>query len=210
MKSKLAVILFVLAVALFIFLTGNRSNFADRGVSGIPEPVQGPAQGTVTTTAAGYDTVITFKASYDIKALVVSTKNYRGTGVFDSLSPKDVALAWGSVAQHNNDINFHWSQSGRWYYWYTDGSVDLTPVGSSSGVSRQSSNNHLIPADDSVREMIGKIKTGDYIEIIGYLVNLKATSSGSGKYYTNSSSLSRNDTGDGACEIIYVTDVKWL
>ncbi len=24
------------------------------------------------------------------------------------------------------------------------------------------------------------------------------------------SSTSRTDTGDGACEIIYVTDVKWL
>ena len=210
MKSKIFAILLVLVTAGLIFFGGNHGGSSQKSIAGIPEPVQGPAQGTVSVDAAGCDAVIFFKASYDIKGLVVSTKNYRGSGVFDALSPRDVALAWGSVAEHNDDIDFHWNQYGRWYYWHTYGSVDLSPVGSSSGVDRQSSNNHLIPADDSVREKTGKIKTGDYIEITGYLVDLRATDRSSGKNYTNSSSLSRDDTGDGACEIIYVTDISWL
>ena len=207
--KKLLPILLVIAIAAFIYYNGSYSQNENRSISGIPEPVQKSAEGTVNTVANGCDTVITFKASYEIQALVVSTKNYRGAGVFDALSPKDVALAWGSVAEHNGDIDFHWSQSGRWYYWHTSAGVDLSPVGSSAGVNTQSSNNHLIPADDGVKSLINKIKTGDYIKLTGYLVDFRATKPG-GTVYTNSSSTSRTDTGDGACEIIYVTSVEWL
>jgi len=40
--------------------------------------LQRAAEGEVKTTAAGYNITIKYLASYDIKALVVHTKNYPG------------------------------------------------------------------------------------------------------------------------------------
>ena len=70
------------------------------------------------------------------------------------------------------------------------------------------SNSHLIPSNDKIKKQIKKIKKNDYIQIEGYLVHVDAdTKKG---YFFWDSSTTREDSGDGACEVIYVTDVKWL
>ena len=53
-----------------------------------------------------------------------------------------------------------------------------------------------------------KIKKGDNVKITGYLVNLHWKENNSSR--TWETSTSRYDKGDGGCELIYVTDVKWL
>ena len=77
---------------------------------------------------------------------------------------------------------------------------------SESDVNRHSANNHLIPADGEIKKEISKIRKGDIVEITGYLVSLKATNP-EGETYDWNSSLTRTDTGNGACELIYVTGV---
>lgn len=207
MKKIIPVIVIIAAVVLILAKTG--SSGSRNSVAGIPAPVQQNATGEVTTTAGDYDVKITYKASYEIEALVVSVKNYHGSAFGDLLAPRDAALAWGTVAEHNEDIDFHWRQSGRWYYWNVNSYEELAPVGKESDVNTQSANNHLIPADDNVLKQINKIKTGDHIKITGYLVDVKGEKP-DGSYYTWSSSTSRNDTGDGSCELIYVTNLEFL
>ena len=85
----------------------------------------------------------------------------------------------------------------------------LDPVGGIDGVARQCSNNHLIPADTRVKKAIKKIKKGDHIRITGYLVYIDGKKSDGTTFFWNSSTT-RDDDGDGACEVIYVTDVEWL
>ena len=92
------------------------------------DPVQKPAKGEVNTTAAGYDITINYLASYDIKALVVHTKNYPGLDYASVLSPRDFALAWGNVAKYNDEVNLNWSQSGRWYYWRCDSVSEIEKI----------------------------------------------------------------------------------
>ena len=82
-------------------------------------------------------------------------------------------------------------------------------VGSVSDINRSSSNNHLVPSDSKIRSKIKKIRTGDHIKIKGYLVSIDGLDEDGNTFYWDSS-ISRDDTGDGACEVIYVTDVKWL
>lgn len=203
----IAVIVFA-ALALLIYknnpVTGGVS---DRSVVGIRDPIQKKSSGKIETTAAGYDVTIKFKYSYDIEALVVHTKNYSGTSMVNKLSPKDLALAWGEAAEKNGDINFHWGQSGRWYHWSVN-SEDTAKI-SIDAISKHSANNHLIPSDDIIRKQIMRIKTGDHIRLEGYLVDVRGEKD-DGSWYTWNSSETRNDTGDGACEIIYVTKVEWL
>lgn len=169
------------------------------------DPVQGPANGSVQTKAAGYDMTIKFLASYDIKALVVHTHDYKSGDYSSQLAPRDLALAWGPVAEYNNRIDFHWSQSNRWYYWQVNDVKELDPVGGVKGVETHSANNHIVPANDEIRKELMKVKAGDSVEIIGYLVDIHGTKE-DGSWASWTSSTSRNDTGDGACEIIYATE----
>ncbi len=62
---------------------------------------------------------------------------------------------------------------------------------------------HMIPAADSVERSLMKLREGDIIVLQGYLVDVDHESGW--KWRT---SLSRSDTGAGACEIVYVESVS--
>jgi hypothetical protein len=66
----------------------------------------------------------------------------------------------------------------------------------------------VIHSSEHVLKLLRNIKKGDYIQIEGYLIDLVYEKNGNKGNW--SSSVSRTDHGDGACEIIYVTNVTWL
>ncbi len=200
-KKYFLIILCVLMIAVIPSYSGKR-----RAIAGIPTPVQKQASGSEMLTLKGYNVKLTFLYSYDIEALVVHKKSYNSSSLQDKLVPVDVALAWGKVAQYNKDIDFHWSQSGRWVFWRVNSDSELDLVGGENAIVSQSSNNHLIPANKYIEKKVKKIKKGDHIRIKGYLVNVHATKS-DGSWWSVDSSTSREDSGGGACEVIYVTDV---
>jgi hypothetical protein len=68
----------------------------------------------------------------------------------------------------------------------------------------QVSNNHLISADEGVRARIADVRIGDQVHIRGWLASY---GSGAAKRGT---STTREDTGDGACETIFVDDFEVL
>ena len=70
----------------------------------------------------------------------------------------------------------------------------------------KASNNHLIPADPVTAARIGAIHVGDQIRMTGLLVDYTVTKDGQ-EIFTRRTSLTRGDTGNGACEILYVTDL---
>ena len=181
----------------------------ERAIPGIPEPKQEKVSGGITKEIDGYSVKIDFLYSYDIKALVVSAKGYGGSRLGDQLSPKDLALAWGAVAEKNKEVDFHWRQSSRRYYWQLNSDAEVKRIGSLDTISLCSANTHLIPADDTVRRMVKRIKKGDYVRIKGYLVNIDAKKTDGSTFWWNSSTT-REDTGDGSCELVYVTQIQKL
>ncbi len=62
---------------------------------------------------------------------------------------------------------------------------------------------HLIPADDYVARQIKKVRRGSIVQFTGYLVEVKGDDG-----WRWSSSLSREDSGDKACELVYVKDFE--
>jgi hypothetical protein len=54
---------------------------------------------------------------------------------------------------------------------------------------------------------IGSIRVGDQIRMTGLLVDYKVTKAGQ-DIFTRRTSLTRDDTGNGACEILYVTGLS--
>lgn len=212
-KKKMIRRLIVLCVVTLLIGAGVywfvQKNGVRGAVAGIPDPVQEKTTGGTTKKVGGYDVDITYKYTYEIEALVVHTESYSGSSLPDKLSPLDAALAWGKVAEYNKKIDFNWSQSRRWYFWEVDDASVLAPVGGMTYVNRHSANTHLLPSSSSVKDKVEKIRRGDHIRLKGYLVDVDARKS-NGETYWWHSSVSREDTGDGACEVMYVTSVEWL
>ena len=65
------------------------------------------------------------------------------------------------------------------------------------------SNNHLISGDSHVRDSIKKINIGDQIKIKGWLSSYRSP-----ERHIRGTSINRTDTGNGACETIYVNDIE--
>ena len=134
-------------------------------------------------------------ARYSISAGVRGRKSYRGD-LLAAVSPLDLILAWGDLNQPHMLEQVRYSQSGRWYHYRTrSGDVSVSHVG------LHSANTHIIPADGDVLRALRQIRTNHYVELEGYLVNVILADT------TLRTSLSRSDTGGGACEIFYVTRV---
>ena len=202
-KTVRTILLILVCAALacwFIYNNGRR-----RAVGGLKDPVQTEAEGTKTLKLNGYDVTITYRAAYDIEALVVHRKKYSGSGLGATLSPVDLALAWGKTAECNTQIDFHWKQSGRFYYWHVNDLDELIPVGDVENVEQSSANCHIIPADAKTGKTVKRIRRGDHIRLKGYLVDIDAVKDDGSTFWWHTSTV-RTDTGDGACELIYVTD----
>lgn len=209
-KKTIIILIIILAIAASGFIWsiyGGTNQGHRRAITGLKDPIQTEATGSEQRSVNGYDVTINYLYNYDIDALVVSTHNYSGTGIDDKLSSKDVALAWGPVAEYNELIDFHWSQSGRWYRWQANSYKEIEKVGGVEGVTQHSSNNHLIAADNSVKRQIRKIKTGDEVHLTGYLVNIDGRRSDGATFWWYTSTT-RSDSGDGSCEVFYVTNVE--
>lgn len=147
----------------------------------------------------GYRIVATDE--FEIMALVLSRKRYR-TGREADVSPLDLALAWGPAAEEPILSNVSFSQGGRWYYFRSeDESLSVTDV------SHHSANVHIIPqpGDPSLESRLLGIKRGEAVHLKGYLVKVSAEDG-----WRWNSSRTRTDSGNGSCEILYVTELSFL
>ena len=140
---------------------------------------------------------IALLASFDIRARVIAVESYR----FDrgaALSPVDLALGWGPMS--NGDIlkQINFSQGGRFYSWWAQKSPVPRNV-----IESHSANMHMIPADDDIERRLNSTRAGNLVHIKGYLV--EATGKEGFRW---KSSLSRSDTGAGACELIWVESLE--
>ncbi|MDD2230116.1 MAG: hypothetical protein PHY48_11955 [Candidatus Cloacimonetes bacterium] len=149
---------------------------------------------------SGSKFTLTAKAAYHTAGLVVSTKHYI-RGFMSKLSPYDYALIWGKAPEYLPYLKF--DQMVRFCLFTTKhpDKIDLEYF------SSHMSNNHLIPATPNLRKAMGLAKKKDIVEIDGFLVYVIGQDKKNNSSSWNSS-LTREDKGNGACEIIYVTRLK--
>lgn len=135
-------------------------------------------------------------ARFEVEARVLGTERYR-TGREADLSPMDLALGWGPMSDQAVLDHISITQFRRFYYWQTK----RMPI-PRNDIVRHSSNMHLIPADDEVRKKLLRVRDGEIVRFTGYLVNLRGSDG-----WRWSTSTSRTDTGNGACELIWVEEL---
>ncbi len=158
-----------------------------------------PAQNDLTAAIgaveqAGYR--LTPLQSFALEARVLSVERYR----FDresQLAPVDLALGWGPMSDSAILADIDISQGGRFYHWH----VDHFPIPRRE-IETHSANMHMIPATSTIERMLKSIRRGQLVKLAGYLVEARASDG-----WTWRSSLTREDVGAGACELILVTDL---
>jgi hypothetical protein len=139
------------------------------------------------------DVSITPLATFSITARVLSRADY-SWDTESTISPLDLALGWGRMSDSAVLQKVNVSQSGRFYFW----TVHEFPIPEREMIE-SSANMHLVPADDSVERQMKETKIGDVVSFDGFLI--QAQLPGGAKWI---SSLTRSDTGAGACELVWV------
>jgi hypothetical protein len=174
------------------------SNIAFRAELEHP-PRQAPtAKAPFTVDYAGVTYEVKPQFAYDLYGMVVSYRLHDGESLMhrranDHLNVADFCVVWSETAfsptlrdvRFWNGIftcNFSTRDSEAW--------AKLKP--------NQVSNNHLISADDAIRERVADVRIGDQIHVRGLLASYGSGGAERG------TSTTREDTGDGACETIFL------
>lgn len=205
--------LFLIICAVSFFARQDYRTVNDIHPQVLHEPVQTASADKSKIIFAKDDFQYTLEPLYDyrINAMVVHAMDYTWFSIYkrDSVFPLDLCVIWGDNLKdktyRNKSLFFRQDFRFCLYNWFGD--VDFK--------GNELSNNHLIIRDKDLEKRLMKLKKGDQVEIKGKLVNVSAKNSGKpGKYdplaFTMSSSITRNDTGAGACEVLYVEDMKIL
>jgi hypothetical protein len=145
------------------------------------------------------DYLITPLADFSLEAKVLSREDYFLDRESD-LAPTDLALGWQQMSDESVLSQIDISQSGRWYHWR----VEDFPI-PRKAIETQSANMHMVPADEHVAVMLDMVKPGQLIKLEGQLILAESYDGWRWK-----SSLSREDTGASACELVYVTALEIL
>ena len=133
------------------------------------------------------------RASFSVRARVLSRENYF-FGREADLSPTDLALGWGPMSDSSVLDRLRITQGNRFYYW----SAERPPI-PRKRITAHSANMHLIPATEAIADSIRDVREGHIVRFSGKLVDV-ASSEG----WQWGTSLTRNDTGKGACELVFV------
>jgi hypothetical protein len=165
-------------------------------VSEAHDPIQRNPEVAAMFEVNGYE--LRALQAFALKARVLSVEPYR-SGREADLSPLDVAFGWGRMADPAIGEKVTISQSGRWYYWRYSGEPPLPP----REIETSSANMHLIPATRDVARAMSSIDKGRIVSLRGYLVEARARDGWSWR-----SSLTREDTGAGSCEVVFVQSIE--
>jgi len=137
---------------------------------------------------------LTPRAVFELRARVLSREDYRWDAGAD-LAPLDLALGWGAMSDQAVLDRIEISQGARWYHTRYDYPAPLAD----RDIIRQSANMHMVPANPTILARLREVRRGDVLWLRGYLVDADHESG-----FRWRTSLSREDTGGGACELFYV------
>ncbi len=165
----------------------------------VPEPFE------VTRKNVTYTVTPLF--SYELWGMVVS---YHHSGSFvdlshklwnDYINTKDICVIWGKNVETGvyKRMTFR-NRDFTCFYRYPD--RETGELFTEDCLS----NNHMLPADPLVAEAVLKARKGDQIRFKGWLVSYGQK----GTPYSRGSSTVRDDRGNGACEVVYVTEFEIL
>ncbi|MDC1142861.1 hypothetical protein OAU50_07190, partial [Planctomycetota bacterium] len=162
------------------------------------QPVQGAYTGAqITLEHDGHTYLIEPVATYDMSALIVS-ENELDQKWIDKLGlSQDVGVVWGENTTDDRHLKYEFSSSS--YVLYARVPPGVPFNGTEMG------NVHVLPASAEVSDSLDSIERGAQVRLRGKLINYARPDLGPGQ---RKSSLTRDDTGMGACEVMLVENIE--
>lgn len=193
MKKLLIISVILLGIGAYLFWPEKVITYPE----GMTAPEQ-PVQTNLPIAKEWEKNEFRFKAlaEYKIKARVLSRNSF-SVGKESKISPVDFALGWGPMSDQAVIDRIKVTQRNRWYRWETDS----YPIPRNEIITN-SANVHIIPADELIDKKLSKVYKGSLIEMKGYLVEVTTED----RWFWRSS-LRRDDTGGGSCELIWVEEL---
>ena len=139
-------------------------------------------------------------ARFSVDARILHRKVYR----YDresKLAPVDLALGWRQMSDQAVLDRLKISQSTR-FYWYQ---YHMPPPIPREQIVSHSTNVHVIPATPAIASFCKSLRAGELVHLEGKLVEATGP-----EINVWRSSLSRTDSGNGACELMLVEDCAKL
>jgi hypothetical protein len=137
------------------------------------------------------------RAKFAMTGRVLSREDYQLDDLAP-IAPTDLALGWGRMSDTAVLDKIRISQSNRFYFWYTD----HFPIPRKE-IEDSSANMHMIPANDNAARELRRVRPGDVVHFDGFLVDVRRDDG-----WQWNTSLTREDTGAGGCEIVLVEDLR--
>ena len=164
------------------------------GIVAANDPVQQTLDPPPSFEARGHTFVA--RARYDITARVLRKEIYRldgGAGI----APVDLGVGWGPMSDSRIVGELEFTQMGRFFYWRPRNGNGF-PIPAAMLVSH-AAQMHLVPSTDTLERRLKALRPGQIVTLTGLLVDVRDANG-----YRWNTSLSRTDTGDGACELMWV------
>ena len=143
---------------------------------------------------------LTVRADYRVTARILARERYHFDALAD-LVPEDLALGWGPMSDNRILRTIDISQSNRFYYWRAQ-QGSLLPKES---IITHSANTHVIPQNKMIARQLSRLRPGQVVTLSGELVDGLRDD---GRWIKTS--LVRDDTGAGACDVLLVNDIALL
>lgn len=185
----------VLAFLVVLLVGCSQADAWGPGVVASEDPVQ-TSSDRDDWTLHGYD--VHAMAEFTVRARVLSITRYH-TGMEAEISPEDLALGWGRMSDEVVLSRLKISQGHRWYNYRWGPPGPPIPL---SEIIRSSANMHMVPANDDVAALLKDVRVGQVVILRGALITVK------GPNWRWVSSTTRNDSGNGACELVWVEDIQ--
>lgn len=173
----------------------------------LAEPLQSPTTvKSFTSHVNGQQYIIDPKFDYELNGVIVS---YHDADSFidithhdqwkDFINLRDLCVIWGDNVDSGVYLNMDFSNDSWtcWAYWpdrATGKRFNMT----------QLSNNHLLIDDPKIKQILMSAEPGDHIRLKGVLAAYRNPAN----QFKRGTSTTRTDTGNGACETIYVNEFK--
>ena len=175
-------------------LYSNRDIEHAPGVLAAADPVQREVQSPAVIERGEF--TLRPRAQFSATVRVLRREDY-SLGPLARLVPTDFAVGWGRMSDTTVLADIEISQGNRFYFWRTE----TWPIPREE-IEEHSANWHLIAENSRVGAVLGSLRTGSVVELRGRLVDIEGHEGGM------RTSLSRSDTGAGACEIVLAESAR--
>lgn len=136
------------------------------------------------------------RAKYDLTVRLLRKERYRIDSAA-AIAPYDLAVGWGPISDTRIIEQLDITQMGRFFYWRMR-DPETFPL-TVHDLVVNAAHIHAIPANAEVDAQLARLRRGQVMTLHGYLVDVRGP-----RGFAWNTSLTREDTGDGACEIMWI------